>query len=157
MLASAVIVYRSLRWSMDTPVLRRALRTQRFGWFTWAGMAVVVVGAIALLYQLGARSLDPSTLFFAGMLLLFGSLGVMFTSLLLEDVREVFYVITGRVSSPLERWREPKPDRLDTPVLETPPKCGRELTCVESHTPCGSGGVTPARRKSDRRRSSQHR
>ena len=156
MLSSAALVYRSLRWSFDSPVLRRALRSRKFGSLTWLGIGLVTLGAVGMLFQMGARAVAPETLFFAGMMMLFGWLGVMFASLLLEDIREVFYVATGQVKSPLEKWREPDDsDHLN--FDETIHNCLAEPTCHYRGTACGPGGVIPARRPAGRRRTGQHR
>lgn len=156
LLTSVALLYRSLRWSLDSPVLRRALRSQKFSRLTWAGIVLVTLASVTVLFQMGARAIAPETLFFAGMMMLFGWLGVMFASLLLEDVREVFYVATGRLKSPLQRWREPSdPEHLSRDEHE--PRCRATPTCHEQFAACGPGGVIPARRPASRRRTGQHR
>jgi len=159
--ATAVLVYRTLRWSLDSPVLRAALRKSAFGWGTKAGIAAAVGIAAVLLYHLAGGQFSAAVAFFAGLFLLLASAAVLFCGFLLQDIRELFLYLSRRESGTLsisQWWRtiEDKSPRLEEagcPLKHPDPL----PLCHRQPSRCAASGPQPASWTADWRRSRQRR
>lgn len=158
-LAIAVFGRQTLGWAFDSPVLRRALRGRRFGTSIWLGWAAVTVGITRLIWSLGERHLNLSSLLVGSLLLVLGYAGVLLAALVVEDLREIFLVVAGKLRGnvPLDQWSEPSADeeqaeRIRCAVSEA--MAARH--CVDSTHRCG-GSFNHAARRQDSRHTRQHR
>lgn len=156
-LIAAASVYRVAAWSIDSPVLRRAVRSRAAAKSLGLVLGLTGVLTVAALWFLGVRQVNGASLFFGGMIFLFGGAGMLFLDLLIEDLREIFAALATRLQNqnPFDGWpeetfraqkaQEPQPDES----LRLARPCADQPRCAATPRPCDSGILRRAWRQSD--------
>ncbi len=158
-LSAAGLVYRVTAWSLDSPVLRRAIRNRRFNRATCAGLGGVLLATLAHVCLLAPHQASGASVFFGGMIFLFGGAGVLFLDLVIEDLRDICATFTAgrRAHGPFEPWTEPQPRPAAGNCLPRPRACTADLRCGALPRPCDSGVLSNPWRPADWRRTGQRR
>lgn len=157
MLTAAVLAYRSLMWSLDTPLLRGAWRRRKFSYGTKMGLVAVLAFTIRFMRMYGDGLLSPATLVSGLFFLLAGTAAVLFCDFVAQDVREVFWLVAKRLRGALP---EPEEEGEDAPTLlcgVLDRTCRVERTCTATPQPCGARGLTNPWRPAELPRKRQHR
>jgi hypothetical protein len=158
MLTAAVLAYRSLMWSLDTPLLRGAWRRRKFSYGTKMGLVAVLACTIRFMRIYGDGLLQPATLVSGLFFLMAGTVVVLFCDFIAQDMREIFWLAVKRFYGSL-----PEPE---SEVEEEPPllcgslltrTCHAERTCTAAPQPCGARGLTTPWRPAELPRKRQHR
>ncbi len=156
LLSAAVLTYRSLLWSLDTPLLRGAWRRRNLSYATKMSLVAVLAFTIRLMRTYGDGLLSPSTLVSGLFLLMAGTVFVLFCEFVAQDVREVFWQVVKRLSgSPLEPEEEDEPAPACGSLIDR--TCRTARTCTAAPQPCGARGLTNPWRPAELPRTRQHR
>src|SRR5690349_16582827 len=107
MLSATVLVYRSLMWSLDTPLLRGAWRRRKLSYATKMGLVAVLAFTVRFMRMYGDGLMQPGTLISGLFFLLAGTAAVLFCDLIAQDVREVFWLVAKRLTGAL-----PEPENV---------------------------------------------
>lgn len=156
MLGIGLVAFRSMAWSCDSPVLRKAMRNARFSRNVYLGLGVTACVVTWVLFRFGDGQLSAATLVFGAMFSLFGAAGVLFVSLVMQDVREVFIAMAASWvrNESFVHWN----DRPRCHAANRPERtCLNLRTCQRDVRPCGSGGFSIPWRPADRQRNRQRR
>ena len=158
MLAAVATVYRVTAWSLDSPVLRRALRGRCFRGPTLGGALLLAAATVAILWLLGAELLSGAAVFFGGMIFLFGGAGLLFLDLVVEDLRDIFSALAGKLYAyrPFESWQQADTSSATNQCLPQPNCRHQQRRCGSEPQPCGAGVSRPWR-TADWQRSHQRR
>jgi hypothetical protein len=158
MLSATVLVYRSLMWSLDTPLLRGAWRRRKLSYGTKMGLVAVLAFTIRFMRMYGDGLMQPATLISGLFFLIAGTAVVLFCEFIAQDVREVFWLVAKRLCSALP---EPENDAAEEEpevicgVLDR--SCRVERNCSATPQPCGARGLTNPWRPAELPRKRQHR
>lgn len=156
MLITAATGGRVALWSFSSPVLRRALRGRLASKSLWAGLALTLLVTAGALWLLGARKLDGASLFFGGMIFLFGGGAWVFLRLVLDDVRETFAPFVDQLPTANPFAPEVEPTLVPSCSAAERMNCRSERHCMEAPRACGSAPARLPWRQADWQRTGQH-
>ena len=145
----------SLRWSLDTPVLRRAWRKRQLSLTAKIGLMTVLALAIRFVRMYGEGVFNTATIVGGLFFVLAGTVVVFFCEFVAQDVREVFWLVARRFS----RGRLEVADSAQTLRGCSAPVrgCQTERSCSAVPQPCGARGITSPWRPAESPRKRQHR
>ena len=153
MTVAAALGYQALSWSLDTPVLRRAMRCAHRAASTWASLGLGIACGAWASYRLGDAHFSAN-LAFSGVLALFGIAAGLFGAVIVEDVSEMIERRTLRLGRKQRAVMARPPQR--SCQTESPPSCGPARRCCVVAPLCGaSPTVTHSWRPADRQRTGQ--
>jgi hypothetical protein len=151
----AGLALRSLRWSLDSPVLRRAWRRRQLSYSSKIGLMAVLALSIRFARMYGEGLFSPATIVGGLFFLLAGTVVVLFSEFVIQDMREVFWLVAVRFrGASVEEQSEPDPARRCSRPERS---CLVERTCSEAPQPCGARGTTKPWRPAELPRKRQHR
>lgn len=154
MTAAAALGYQALGWSLDTPVLRRAMRCAYRAASTWASLALGLTCGGWASYRLGDAQLSGANVAFSSVLALFGIAAGLLCVVVAEDVGEMVQRRTPRLGAHRRGCMASLARR--SCLAESPRSCGPDRRCCVVTAPCGAAPMlSHSWRPADRQRTGQ--
>ncbi len=153
--AVALSMVRGLVWSIDSRLLRAALR-RRPGRGMLVSQLLVLSLTLWLLQGYGSLGWSLAGCTATAAVLMFAATGVLLAQLVLSDLRETFLPVLSRFYNLGEAPRWQRDGEWEESLEWVTRQCREQRRCADSVEPCGASATRPKRRVDLQRTGPRH-